>query len=175
MTAVSRAASLVTLAALLPVAAGAADLPRRKSGLWEISTAARDGQSMAAQMCVDQKTDDLTRQLASAGVTCSKQNVKRESATRYVIDSVCQFGESTATSRAIFTGSFDSRYDVDISAKYAPPMMGMSEGRSKISARWLSPCKAGQRAGDVILPNGITMNVLDPPKPPPSTRPPSPR
>ena len=152
----------LTLAIAVPATAIAVDLPRRKSGLWEISTATQQGQPMSAQMCVDQKTDDLTRQLAGIGVTCSKQNVRRESATRYVIDSVCQFGESTATSRAVFTGSFESRYDVDITAKYAPPMMGISEGRSTISARWMSACKPGQRPGDVVLPNGITMYVLQP-------------
>jgi len=148
--------------ALATLAANAADLPRRKSGLWEIATANQQGQPFAAQMCVDQKTDDLTRQLAGVGVTCSKQNVRRESATRYVIDSVCQFGESTATSRAVFTGSFESKYDVDITAKYVPPMMGISEGRSTINARWISACKPGQRPGDIILPNGMTMNVLQP-------------
>jgi hypothetical protein len=148
--------------ALAALAADAADLPRRKSGLWEIATANQQGQPFAAQMCVDQKTDDLTRQLAGVGVTCSKQNVRRESATRYVIDSVCQFGESTATSRAVFTGSFESKYDVDITAKYVPPMMGISEGRSTINARWISACKPGQRPGDIILPNGMTMNVLQP-------------
>ena len=78
----------LTLAIAVPATAIAVDLPRRKSGLWEISTATQQGQPMSAQMCVDQKTDDLTRQLAGIGVTCSKQNVRRESATRYVIDSV---------------------------------------------------------------------------------------
>ena len=158
-----RFAPLVAAAlALATLAANAADLPRRKSGLWEIATANQQGQPFAAQMCVDQRTDDLTRQLAGVGVTCSKQNVRRESATRYVIDSVCQFGESTATSRAVFTGSFESKYDVDITAKYVPPMMGISEGRSTINARWISACKPGQRPGDIILPNGMTMNVLQP-------------
>ena len=145
----------------------AADLPRRKSGLWEISTATGQGQSVAATMCVDQKTDDLSRQLAGAGVTCSKQDVRKEGANRYVFDSVCQFGESTATSRAVFTGSFDKQYDVEITAKYSPPMMGMSEGRSTIRSRWLGPCKAGQKPGDLMMPNGTTINVLNMPSPPP--------
>jgi hypothetical protein len=160
-----RLVAIVALATAIP--ALSADLPRRKSGLWEISTATGQGQSVAATMCVDQKADDLSRQLAGAGVTCSKQDVRRESATRYVFDSVCQFGESTATSRAVFTGSFDSQYDVEITAKYAPPMMGMSEGRSTIRSRWLGPCKAGQKPGDLMMPNGTTINVLDMPKPPP--------
>lgn len=160
MHARSRFLCVVALAVALP--ATAADLPRRKSGLWEISTAAgKDGQMMAAQMCIDQKTDDLSRQLAGVGVSCSKQDVRRESATRYVIDSVCKFGESTATTRAVFTGSFESQYDVDIKARYAPPLMGMSEGQSTIRARWLSACKPGQRPGDLVMPNGTTINVLE--------------
>ncbi|HVE48603.1 MAG TPA: DUF3617 family protein [Casimicrobiaceae bacterium] len=152
--------SLLLFAVAAPLAC-AADLPKRKSGLWELSTATQQGQMVAAQMCIDQKSDDLTRQLAGVGVTCSKQNIKRESATRYVIDSVCRFGDSTATSRAIFTGSFESDYSVDISAKYSPPMMGMNEGRSTIKARWLSACKSGQRPGDLVMPNGMTINVFD--------------
>jgi hypothetical protein len=157
----------VALAALAPALVSGADLPRRKSGLWEMSTAAQQGQTVAATMCVDQKTDDLSRQLAGVGVSCSKQDIRREAANRYVFDSVCRFGESTATSRAVFTGSFDSQYEVDISAKYAPPMMGMSEGRSRIRARWLGPCKAGQRPGDIVMPNGTTINILETQKPAP--------
>jgi Protein of unknown function (DUF3617) len=167
MRAASRLLVVLALAALAPALASAADLPRRKSGLWEMSTAAQQGQTVAATMCVDQKTDDLSRQLAGAGVSCSKQDVRREAANRYVFDSVCKFGESTATSRAVFTGSFDSQYEVDITAKYAPPMMGMNEGRSKIRARWLGPCKAGQRPGDIIMPNGAAINILDSQKPAP--------
>ena len=30
-----------------------------------------------------------------------------------------------------------------------------------MTATWLGPCKAGQRGGDVILPNGAKENVLD--------------
>jgi hypothetical protein len=30
-----------------------------------------------------------------------------------------------------------------------------------IQAKWLGPCAAGQRPGDVTMANGMTMNVLD--------------
>jgi hypothetical protein len=33
--------------------------------------------------------------------------------------------------------------------------------RMTIAAKWLGPCGKGQRAGDMILPNGMTMNILD--------------
>jgi hypothetical protein len=36
----------------------------------------------------------------------------------------------------------------------------------KIEAKWLGPCAAGQKPGDVTMPNGMTMNVLEMPKMP---------
>ncbi len=41
--------------------------------------------------------------------------------------------------------------------------MGMSEGRSTMSARWLGPCRAGQRPGDITMPNGTVINLYDAP------------
>ena len=154
---------LLILCTLLPLAAGAADLPKRKSGQWEISTAQTGGPpGPVAQMCIDEKSDDLTRQLAAGAVTCSKQEIRREG-DRYVAESVCKIGESTATTRTVISGNFESTYQADIEAKYSPPLMGMSEGRSTVAARWLGPCRAGQRAGDITMPDGTVINVYDAP------------
>jgi len=161
MTPVVMRLALLLVAA--PVAADAADLPKRKSGLWEISTSQPGGPpGPIAQMCIDEKTDDLTRQLAAGSVTCSKQDIRREG-DRYVAESVCRIGDSTATTRAVFSGKFDSAYQADIEAKYSPPLMGMSEGRSTVGARWLGPCRAGQRPGDITMPNGTVINLYDAP------------
>ena len=141
----------------------AAELPKRKSGSWEISTSQAGGPpGPVAQMCIDATTDDFARQLAAGALECSKQDLRREG-DRYVSDSVCKIGESVATSRIVISGDFETAYRADIEAKYAPPLMGMSEGRTTVSARWLGPCKPGQRAGDVTMPNGTVINVQDPP------------
>jgi len=157
---------LVALACVLAafsVAAAAVDLPKRKSGVWDITTSQGNGApGPSATMCVDESTDDLAQQLAAGAISCSKQEIRREG-DRYVADSVCRIGDSTATTRTVFTGSFASGYTADIQAKYSPPLMGMSEGRSRISAKWLGPCRPGQRAGDLTLPNGTTINVFDAP------------
>ena len=144
-------------------AAMAADLPKRKSGLWEITTSEPGGPpGPVATMCIDQKLDDMARQLTAGAITCTKQDLRREG-DRYVSDSVCKIGDSTATTRAVISGNFESTYQADIQAKYAPPLMGMSEGRSIMNAKWLGPCRAGQRAGDVIMPGGTTINIFDTP------------
>ena len=154
---------VVLAAASVPIATHAIDLPKRKSGLWEISTSQTGGPAgPTVQMCIDEKLDDLARQLAAGAVTCSRQDVRREG-DRYTVDSVCRIGESTATTRMVFTGSFDTQYQADIDAKYSPPLMGMSEGRSTVIARRLGSCRAGQRAGDVLMPGGTTVNLYDAP------------
>jgi len=158
---VAFAAALAVLS--VSVSAGAVELPRRKSGVWDITTSQGNGApGPGAKMCVDEKTDDLAQQLAAGAISCSRHEVRREG-DRYVADSVCRLGDSTATTRTVFTGSFSSGYTADIQATYSPPLMGMSEGRSRISARWIGPCKPGQRAGDLMLPNGTTINVFDAP------------
>ncbi len=31
----------------------------------------------------------------------------------------------------------------------------------KLDAKWLGPCEKGQKPGDVMMANGMTINVLD--------------
>jgi hypothetical protein len=155
---------IALIAAAIPVSALSADLPKRKSGLWEITTSEPGGPpGPVAQMCIDQKLDDMARQLAAGAMSCSKQDLRRDG-DRYVSDSICKIGESTATTHAVISGNFETTYQADIQAKYSPPLMGMSEGRSVMNAKWLGPCRAGQRAGDIVMPGGNTINLYDAPR-----------
>jgi hypothetical protein len=95
---------------------------------------------------------------------CSKTNIRREG-DAIVSDSVCKFGATTATTHSVVTGKFDSAYKVETKSTYDPPMQGMKEGSAVIQARWVGPCKAGQKPGDMILPNGMKFNVHERPKP----------
>jgi hypothetical protein len=158
----------LVLAAVWAGPAGAFDMPKRKSGLWEINTT-RDAGAAAGprgggpiQTCIDEKTDDMSRQMGenASKEMCSRREMRREG-DRIIADSVCKFGETTATSRSVVSGKFDSGYEVDVRTKFDPPMGGMSESHSIIKARWLGPCKADQRPGDVIMPNGMKMNMFD--------------
>ena len=81
---------------------------------------------------------------------------------KFTMHSVCKFENTTATTDAVFTGAFDSSYKGDMRTRYSPPMHGMSESKMSMEAKWLGPCKAGQKPGDVIMPNmkGINMNEM---------------
>lgn len=164
--------ALLAIAAAASIAAAsvaAQDFPKRKSGLWEIGTSsAKTGEGKArseaanVQICIDEKTDNAVQQ-QTAGMTrqsCSSQDVKK-SGGQTIVDSVCKFGDTTATTHSVFTGSFDSSYRVDTRSTYEPPLAGMKEGGAVIEAKWLGPCKPDQRPGDMILGNGMKINMND--------------
>ena len=158
------------LTAILLIITGvtfAADLPKRKSGLWEITSASSvkaksDKGAMKMSMCVDQNSDaDWMQQGQQMSQSkCSKQEFKTER-DRVTFSSVCSMGKTTTTSKGVVTGDFNKEYKVETNSTYDPPLGSMKEASNTITAKWLGPCKAGQRAGDVIMPNGMTMNMND--------------
>jgi hypothetical protein len=111
------------------------------------------GRSLTAQTCVDQNSDDLWKQEAEPDeqMTCSKTTIHKEG-SNWVAESVCQVESSTATTHAVFTGSFDSSYRVESKSTYTPPLMDIKEGTTVMDAKWLGPCKPGQAPGDIIVP-----------------------
>lgn len=161
--------TLAITLALCTTVVSATDLPKRKSGLWEISSTSSAGAGAKANrpvvtmsMCVDQNSDADWIQSGQqmSQVKCSKQETKVER-DRVLFNSVCNFGKSTATSRGVVSGDFNKAYNVETHSTYEPPLAGMKEASSVITAKWLSPCKPGQRPGDIVMPNGTTMNMND--------------
>lgn len=147
------------LSATLISNAGAADMPKRKAGLWEVHTQMDNmPRNMAIQMCVDQTSDNLMQQRGKDKADCSTMNVKKN-ANNTTVHAVCRSEGSTMTMDAVYTGSFDSGYRADMKMHYDPPQHGMSDMHMVQDAKWLGPCKAGQKAGDVVMPNMGNFNV----------------
>jgi len=154
----------VLIAALLvagPAAAASYDPPKRKSGLWEMKMSSGQMKGMhTIQQCVDQKTDDLMKKdmAENQKMQCSKNEMRKEG-DKVVAESVCKMENSTATTRAVFSGRFDSAYKADIKSTYEPPLKGMKEASSMIEAKWLGPCKTGQKPGDISMPGMPDINM----------------
>lgn len=150
--------------------AAALDLPARKPGLWEMSMIFEGRQlpPMVSQHCIDAETDKMMNAMGSqmSKDMCEQKDI-RQVGTTLVVDSVCKFGGGTSTSHSVMSGDFNSAYTVDVETKRegGSAMMGPSGpgGVSKmhIASKWLGPCKAGQRPGDMSLPNGMTVNIRD--------------
>lgn len=157
--------SLLVLGSLLADASLAADVPKRKSGLWEMKTQMEGMPSSGAmQMCVDQNTDNLMQEKGRAEKpNCSAMDVNR-SGGKTTIHSVCKHENITVTSDAVITGDFESGYQSDMKMRYSPPQQGMSEMHMTQEAKWLGPCKPGQKPGDMMMtgmPGGGMVNMQE--------------
>ncbi len=154
------AAALMTLAAAMP--ALAAELPGRKPGLWEVTTSIgnRNGPGMTIQQCIDASTDQMMQSSAGplAQAACSRRDMQR-SGNAVTIDSTCTLAGKTATAHAVITGSFDSAYTMTVTSQSGALPGGKMT--MMIGAKWLGPCTAGQKPGDMIMGNGVKMNILD--------------
>lgn len=158
---------LVVTASLFLAASSALalDVPARKPGLWSITLGmpAMPGGGMTSQHCIDATVDQMRNPVTGNARTeqCSKLTFDK-TATGYTFDSTCDMDGGVIQSHGIVTGSFDSAYKMDITTKNSKPVAGMpGEMHMTIDAKWLSACKPGQRPGDVVMPNGMTMNVID--------------
>jgi hypothetical protein len=157
----------VALAAVLclPAAGPAAAHPKRKPGLWEVRSAGVEAFGMpATRFCVGERTDSavshLDRSSGSRG-SCSLGEFVR-SGDAWVAESVCREGRSTVTSRAVASGDFETEYRIDTLVVHAATGSATRrEDREAVVARFLGPCGADQRPGDLVVPGMGTLNMND--------------
>jgi hypothetical protein len=166
-----RPLSLIIVSLLLAATAGAAEIPARKPGLWDM-TLTLEGRNVAPvlmQQCVDAVTDrSLQSKLTNVKQeACTKRDVQNSGDT-ITVDSVCKFGTFTVTTHTVVTGSFDNAYTARINSKReggSPLPAGtqsvIGDRTLVVAGKWLGPCKADQKPGDIITPDGIKTNVRD--------------
>ena len=157
--------SAAVLIALLPAAdAQAVDLPVRKAGLWEMKMVRTGGSipDMTMQHCTDAATDkQMSTSFSPGKETCAKQDIQK-TATGYVSDSVCSVAGMTVTSHAEITGDFNSAYTVKSTAhSEGGPANVSRDSTTTIEAKWMGACKADQKPGDIVMPGGMKMNILE--------------
>jgi uncharacterized protein DUF3617 len=164
MTRLSLASALGLLVLLPAAGAQAVDLPTRKPGLWEMKMVRTGGSvpDMTMQHCTDATTDKQMSTSFSPGKdTCAKQDIAK-TATGYVSDSVCSVAGMTITSHAEITGDFNSAYTVKSTSKSEGGPSGVPrDSTTTIEAKWLGPCKSDQKPGDIVMPGGMKMNIMD--------------
>jgi hypothetical protein len=141
--------------------------PRRKPGLWEqhLSLGGTD-MVQTSQICID----DITEQkLSMFGAQINRQNckvyqLKRKTGGSWAFSSVCNMGSGgTVTTAGTVTGDFATAYKVRSDTTTVGAVVPQMNGDRKvdIDAAWRGPCKPGQKGGDMVLPNGMKVNLLD--------------
>ena len=57
--------------------------------------------------------------------------------------------------------SKDTEYAGDMKMTFDPPLSGASEMNMKMDGKWVGPCKAGMKPGDITIPGMPSLNVLE--------------
>ena len=158
---------LVAVACLSASPAMAIDMPARKPGLWEMKMTfeGRNMPPQVMQQCIDAETDKLMSSMGGnmRNDMCSQQDVQQSGGT-ITVDSVCKIGSATTTSHGVITGDFNRAYTVKVTSKRegGPAIPGLEATTNMtIEAKWAGPCKADQKPGDMIMPGGQKVNIVD--------------
>jgi hypothetical protein len=156
-------AAALLLASPLAIAQVAQDLPKRKPGLWQhnVTSIGAPAPATAMTMCTDERMDKMLADRPDAQ-RCSQQTVRRDG-NAVVVEAVCMQQNSTVRTRGRFSGDFNSNYSGEMHSTFDPPLHGMKESRQKIDARWIGPCKPGQKPGDVQvegMPGGMNVHEM---------------
>ena len=156
-----RIAGAISLLVLIGAAAAtAAELPLRKPGLWQVKTSVdnSNAQALVIQQCIDADTDQMLQSSAGpfAPSACPERDVKR-SENSTTIDSVCTVGGKTATAHSVVSGSFDSAYTMTVTSQSEDLPGGKMT--MTMEAKWLGSCKADQKPGDIVMSNGVKINI----------------
>jgi hypothetical protein len=163
-------AAVILAAVDATASAQTAEKLSRKPGLWEVKTTIENSSALprVVRQCIDAATDALSQSIAgpfSASV-CPERKVD-VSPDATTVDSTCSIGGKRASAHAVVTGSFDSAYTMKVTAE--GELLPGGRMTMTMEGKWLGPCTAGQRPGDIIMGNGVTINIPDMQKRAPST------
>ncbi len=112
------------------------------------------------KMCIDPGTDAEMYKLGMSATQgmCDKPEIHRSGGTM-TIDTACKMGDSKVLTHAVTTFTGDTAYHTEANTKFDPPMNGLDQSAMKQDAKWTGPCPADMAAGDVVMANGMKMNI----------------
>ncbi len=154
--AIGRSGAALLLLVICAMPASADDLPTRKAGLWEITTGMGDtfGEDAAVRRRGDGSCDADAR-----GYRSPRRLLKARRA---------KIRDHDDDRRRLH----DRRQNQDLAHRHRRQLRqrvhrdgdGQTEGQpagapATLSAKWLGPCTADQKPGDMIMPNGMKMNI----------------
>lgn len=149
---------------LFAASASAQDFPPRKPGLWQIDMTMPGGpmpqQMQQMKMCIDAATDAEMHKMgmSAAQGMCGKPDISRSGST-LTVNSNCKVGDVQTTTQAITKFTGDTAYHTDVNTKFNPPMQGRAEQKMAQDAKWVGACPADMQPGDVVMGNGMKVNI----------------
>lgn len=116
-------AASVSLAWFLcsPLSANAEGVPKRKAGLWELTTIGAGSGTNKATTCIGEDDKILTPAVGN----CAEPKITRGGEDTTIIDVVCTTPQGKETISGAFTGDFSTRYRAQVKMTFDPPPQGM--------------------------------------------------
>ncbi len=164
-----------TKAAKAPRASVLAPIPARKDGLWEVTVRSDDlvlkraGRPSLQPATVRQCTSADAESIMLLSIVpgqedCHERQVRQRrgkgASAGYDIRTVCYVHDNRVNTQMELQGDLQSTYHGTFSTTFPQTPLN-NTGRVVFEGRWLGACQAGQRPGDMLLPNGVTVNVLE--------------
>jgi hypothetical protein len=152
-----------------PTPAPAATMPPRTPGLWA-QTVSAAGHTQTMRLCLDkaleQRFTAWGQHSPNEHSTCTPAVVTPHLGGGWDFQSSCRMGEGgTSETKGSVTGDFAKSYTLTatttISGAAAPQMNGTHE--MKMEAHWEGPCPAGVEPGDMVMANGMKINIAKAP------------
>ena len=143
---------LVMAVSLLGLAASSwADaLPTRANGLWELHVKEAGQSPVVVRQCTATSVDAAgVLMVVPSGEVCNRQ-VKRSKGAWDVQLKCDTHGQKIQTTVSL-QGDFKTQY----SGRFNSADLKRS---GEFSGKWLGVCEAKQKPGDMVLPNGVTIN-----------------
>jgi hypothetical protein len=142
-------------------------IPHRKPGLWS-QTISMDGGAVggATQLCVDAASEaqmSLAAAQSTPGAQCAAPQFNRNLDGSLSFTAACDMGANgKIQTTGVIKGDFNSGYTSTMSSSTSgSPEAAMNGTHTMlITATWTGPCAPGQVGGDMVLANGMKMNVL---------------
>ncbi len=148
------------LTVLTVTAAGIASAdtpPQQRTGLWKASMTMM-GNPFTTESCITAASQAKMSVFSSQTrqKNCSSSSISRNADGSWSYKSTCKFGNGAAhTSHAVIRGDFNSKLTLVMTTE------GRSTPDMTMTMTWLGECKPGMKGGDVIMSNGMKMNMLD--------------
>jgi hypothetical protein len=143
------------------------ETPTRKAGLWKQTTAVEGmGAIPAVSICLDADADKKLAWWAQQGLrgNCDDNQISKAADGSWTFSSVCQSPEGIRTAtQGTATGDFQASYQVKAqSTTSGAPVPAMNGAHNvTIDATWAGECPSNMRPGDMQLPDGNLVNLIE--------------
>jgi len=153
---------------LLPVTSHADELPRRRSGLWEIAeTSPSEIDRSMAHICIDEVTEplldnvDMITRVGRCNATKATANDRT-----LTLETTCKFRNTRVDTHATILIADPGAYRIEAQRRYLPPLFGERESTRIQDGKWTGPCPKDMKPGDIVTDGMPKRNLVDAVRPP---------